>query len=115
MARRLWFVDVPSSRPHRRPRRRDPPQVRQSRTPCESRPGNGCYGCRALAEIKPFRALRYDTQQAGPLEKLVAPPYDVIGAEERDRYLEQSPYNVVHLTLPDAEEAAGRSFREWRG
>ena len=67
-----------------------------------------------MAEIKPFRALRYDTQRAGPLEKLVAPPYDVIGPEERDRYLEQSPYNVVHLTLPDSEEEAGRSFREWR-
>jgi uncharacterized protein (DUF1015 family) len=67
-----------------------------------------------LPELKPFRALRYDTQRAGPLEKLVAPPYDVIGPEERDRYLEQSPYNVVHLTLPDSEEAAGRAFREWR-
>jgi uncharacterized protein (DUF1015 family) len=67
-----------------------------------------------LAEVKPFRALRYDTERAGPLEDLVAPPYDVIGPEERDRYLERSPYNVVHLTLPDSEEEAGRSFRDWR-
>jgi uncharacterized protein (DUF1015 family) len=68
----------------------------------------------SVAEIKPFRALRYDTQRAGPLEQLVAPPYDVIGPEERERYLASSPYNVVHLTLPDSEEEAGRSFREWR-
>jgi uncharacterized protein (DUF1015 family) len=67
-----------------------------------------------LAEIKPFRALRYDTERAGPLEELVAPPYDVIGPEERDRYLARSPYNVVHLTLPDSEEEAGRSYRDWR-
>jgi uncharacterized protein (DUF1015 family) len=67
-----------------------------------------------LAEIKPFRALRYDTERAGPLDQLVAPPYDVIGPEERDRYLRQSPYNVVHLTLPDSEVEAGRSFRQWR-
>jgi uncharacterized protein (DUF1015 family) len=67
-----------------------------------------------LPELKPFRALRYDTERAGPLEDLVAPPYDVIAPEERDRYLERSRYNVVHLTLPDSEEEAGRTFRDWR-
>src|SRR4029453_12214937 len=67
-----------------------------------------------MAEIKPFRALRYDTEVAGPLEELIAPPYDVISPEERARYLEQSSYNVVHLTLPDSEEEAGRAYRDWR-
>jgi uncharacterized protein (DUF1015 family) len=70
--------------------------------------------CGAVAEIKPFSALRYDEQKAGPLERLVAPPYDVISPEERERYLAASPYNVVHLTLPDSEEEAGRRYREWR-
>jgi uncharacterized protein (DUF1015 family) len=69
---------------------------------------------RAMAEIKPFRALRYDTDRAGPLEDLVAPPYDVIGPTEREEYLARSPYNVVHLTLPDDEEEAGRDLRSWR-
>jgi uncharacterized protein (DUF1015 family) len=64
--------------------------------------------------MKPFRALRYDTGRAGPLEQLVAPPYDVISPEERERYLERSPHNVVHLTLPDSEEEAGRIYRAWR-
>ena len=63
-----------------------------------------------MAEIKPFRAVRYDESKAGPLASLVAPPYDVIGSEERLEYLERSPYNVVHLTLPDAEEQAARDF-----
>ena len=67
-----------------------------------------------MAEIKPFRALRYDERQAGPLEDLVAPPYDVIGPEERERYLAKSPHNVVNLTLPESEAEAGRLFREWR-
>jgi uncharacterized protein (DUF1015 family) len=67
-----------------------------------------------VAEIKPFRALRYDTDRAGPLETLVAPPYDVIGPEEREDLLAKSPHNVVHLTLPDSEDSAGQSFREWR-
>ena len=66
-----------------------------------------------MAEIRPFRAVRYDEAKAGPLASLVAPPYDVIGPEERLDYLRRSPYNVVHLTLPDSEEAAGRSLRSW--
>ena len=67
-----------------------------------------------VAELKPFRALRYDTDRAGPLETLVAPPYDVIGPEERNALLAKSPHNVVHLTLPDSADEAGKSFREWR-
>jgi uncharacterized protein (DUF1015 family) len=67
-----------------------------------------------MAVVEPFRALRYDETKAGPLETLVAPPYDVIASEERDEYLARSPYNVVHLTLPDSEDEAGRLFRAWR-
>ena len=67
-----------------------------------------------MAEVKPFSALRYDTGRAGPLADLVAPPYDVIGPAERERYLARSPYNVVHLTLPDSEDEAGRTLRTWR-
>ena len=67
-----------------------------------------------MAAVRPFRALRYDTAKAGPLTELVAPPYDVISAEQRAEYLARSPYNVVHLTLADSEEEAGRTFRDWR-
>jgi uncharacterized protein (DUF1015 family) len=64
--------------------------------------------------VKPFRALRYDTRVAGPLDDLVAPPYDVISDEQRRNYLARSPYNVVHLTLPDSEEQAAGDFVAWR-
>jgi uncharacterized protein (DUF1015 family) len=66
-----------------------------------------------VAEVRPFRAERYG-EPAGPLEDLVAPPYDVINAEQRRAYLARSPYNVVHLTLPESEEQAARDLREWR-
>jgi uncharacterized protein (DUF1015 family) len=66
-----------------------------------------------MAQVRPFRALRYSAA-AGPLERLVAPPYDVITPEERERYLALDPHNVVHLTLPDSEEQAARDLREWR-
>ena len=66
-----------------------------------------------MPEIRPFRALRYSAE-AGPLQDLVAPPYDVISPQERERYLARSPYNVVHLTLPDSEEQAARDLEAWR-
>ena len=67
-----------------------------------------------MAVVKPFRALRYDEAEAGSLEDLVAPPYDVISPEQRAELAARSPHNVVHLTLPDAEEEAARQLDAWR-
>jgi uncharacterized protein (DUF1015 family) len=64
-----------------------------------------------MARIRPFRALRYDVPN---LAAVVAPPYDVISEEERADYLARSPYNVVHLTLPDSEEQAARDLAAWQ-
>ena len=66
-----------------------------------------------VAVVKPIRAVRYDESVAGPLEQLVAPPYDVIDESLRRELLAQSPFNVVHLTLPEDEAGAGRLWREW--
>jgi uncharacterized protein (DUF1015 family) len=67
----------------------------------------------AMAVVKPFRAVRYDESVAGPLESLVAPPYDVIDQAEREELMARSPFNVVHLTLPDDESDAARLWGEW--
>ncbi len=64
-----------------------------------------------MAEIRPFTALRY---AADDLADLVAPPYDVISEAARADYLARSPYNVVHLTLPDSEEQAAGDLAAWR-
>jgi len=56
-----------------------------------------------VAVIRPFRALRY-TDTAGPLGELVAPPYDVIDARERERLAASNPANSVHLILPKGDE-----------
>jgi uncharacterized protein (DUF1015 family) len=64
-----------------------------------------------MADVRPFRALRY---AAPDLEPLVAPPYDVISDEQRAGYLARDPHNVVHLTLPDSEEQAAADLRRWR-
>jgi uncharacterized protein (DUF1015 family) len=68
-----------------------------------------------VATLRPFRAARYETGRAGPLEHLVAPPYDVISPVERRRLAERSPYNVVRLTLPDSEAEAARLWGAWQG
>jgi uncharacterized protein (DUF1015 family) len=67
-----------------------------------------------MAQVRPFRALRYSAA-AGSLGRLVAPPYDVISPQEREHYLALDPHNVVHLTLPDSDEQAARDLREWQG
>jgi uncharacterized protein (DUF1015 family) len=67
----------------------------------------------AMAVVKPFRAYRYDEHVAGPLDTLVAPPYDVIDDEQREQLLARSPFNVVHLTLPEDEDEAARLWNEW--
>jgi uncharacterized protein (DUF1015 family) len=64
--------------------------------------------------VTPFRALRYEPEIAGPLGALVAPPYDVISESERADYLARSPYNIVHLTLPDSPTEAGATLAAWQ-
>ena len=65
-----------------------------------------------MADVQGFRAVRY-TGAAGPLADLVAPPYDAVTQDERKRLYTRSPHNVLHLTLPDSPEGAGRLYRTW--
>src|SRR5579884_2978906 len=54
-----------------------------------------------MAEIQPLRALHYDLDRTGGLQPVIAPPYDVIDAEQRAALAARSPYNVVHVDLPE--------------
>jgi uncharacterized protein (DUF1015 family) len=65
-----------------------------------------------MADVQSFRAVRY-SGAAGPLADLVAPPYDAVAEDERQRLLARSPYNVAHLTLPESAAEAARRYREW--
>ena len=64
-----------------------------------------------MADVAPFRAIRY----ARPTPEVTAPPYDVLTPEARDDSRARDPHNVVHLTLNDSEDEAGRQFRAWLG
>ncbi|HXE31702.1 MAG TPA: DUF1015 domain-containing protein [Terriglobales bacterium] len=57
-----------------------------------------------MARIQPFSAYRYDLAKVhGP--DVVTQPYDKITPEMRQRYLAQSPYNLVRVILGEASEA----------
>jgi uncharacterized protein (DUF1015 family) len=76
-----------------------------------------------LPQIRPFRALRYDPEAIGDLVAVVAPPYDVLSADDRRRLIARHDRNVVRLDAPADELGDGeddryrrvaRTFAAWR-
>jgi uncharacterized protein (DUF1015 family) len=58
-----------------------------------------------MAEIRPFRALRFNPQKISSYDDVITPPFDVIDDQTREQLAARSPYNTVHLILPqDAME-----------
>ena len=69
-----------------------------------------------MAEVKPFRGLRFDCEKAGAIEKLVCPPYDIISEQQRQEYLAENENNIIRLELPKGEapyETAGKTLSDW--
>ncbi|MFQ5746800.1 MAG: DUF1015 family protein [Gemmatimonadota bacterium] len=71
-----------------------------------------------MADLRSFRALRYGPQAGSPAV-LLAPPYDVIEAGEAGRLRAASPYNAVHLVLPEGDgsgryDRAAETLRAWQ-
>lgn len=77
-----------------------------------------------MAEVRAFRAYRYDLGRVGTLAEVVAPPYDVIDPALQRALYARSPYNVIRLILNQEEptdtetnnrytRAAG-FLREWQ-
>ena len=69
-----------------------------------------------MAEVKPFRGLRFDCEKAGAIEKLVCPPYDIICEQQRQEYLAENENNIIRLELPKGEapyETAGKTLSDW--
>ncbi len=64
-----------------------------------------CYAG-AMPRFEPFAGLRYDTRRVD-LSTVIAPPYDVIGAEERSRLAAQHSANAVRIELPEPDQHTG--------
>jgi uncharacterized protein (DUF1015 family) len=54
-----------------------------------------------------FKGARYDVT-AVHLDQVIAPPYDVVGSQERDLLAHRSPLNAIHLELPEHDLESGR-------
>src|SRR3954453_19711616 len=72
-----------------------------------------------MADVQPLRTLRYDLKSVGSLDKVAAPPYDVIDAPMRAELASRSPFNVVEIDLPEASNGgdpyqhAQETLEEW--
>jgi len=62
-----------------------------------------------MAELIPFKALRYDPHQV-KLEDVLTQPYDKITPEMQAKYYERSPHNLVRIILGKAGETDTDSF-----
>lgn len=65
--------------------------------------------------VAPFLGEHYTDLEA--LSSLIAPPYDVISPEERQRYLDLHPNSIVRLTLPKGDDPyheAAMTLSAWR-
>ena len=73
-----------------------------------------------MANVKPFRGVRYSPEAASRLGRLICPPYDVISPREQERLRAVESHNAVRLELPEGEapamyENAAATFRDWQG
>ena len=68
--------------------------------------------------VAPFAGERYRATER--LSRLIAPPYDVIGPEQRSGLAARDEHNIVHVMLPEAEGGdkyrhAAQLLTDWRG
>src|SRR2546425_296111 len=72
-----------------------------------------------MPQIEAFRGLVYAPRLRGSLDRLVAPPYDVLSEEQRTRLAERHENSVIHVDLPrpeggeDTYAAAARRLERW--
>ncbi|MBO6514451.1 MAG: DUF1015 domain-containing protein [Phycisphaerales bacterium] len=73
-----------------------------------------------MPAVYPFRAVEFN-QGSGDVSSLIAPPYDVLDASQKQAMLDADPNNIVGIDLPHVPakelgpkavyEAAGESYR----
>src|ERR1700736_12055 len=106
------------SHERRRPRAGKHPPAPGSKPPRPPQSAALLASATAMAEVQPLRALHYDPAVVGPLADVVAPPYDVIDAQQRAALIARSPFNVVAIDLPegnpDPYAAAREQFESWQ-
>ncbi len=67
-----------------------------------------------MAEIVPFRAIRYAATKGRALAQLLAPPYDMISQEQRDELLHRDARNIIHVTLGEDRPGDGPTTNKYQ-
>lgn len=67
-----------------------------------------------MAEIRPFRAWRYNEKLSANIEALTSPLFDVVSDKQR-RALYQNPLNSIHLSVPErGADVASHLLAKWK-
>jgi uncharacterized protein (DUF1015 family) len=70
-----------------------------------------------MAELVPFRGLVYSSEMKDDMDRLTAPPYDIISKEAQKDFYAANPNNVIRLELPippDIESPESNRYTEAR-
>ena len=78
-----------------------------------------------MIDIKPFRAVQFNSGKVSDLARVVCPPYDVISPQQQNNYYNQSEFNFIRVLLskdkPGDNETENRytrardTFADWLG
>ena len=52
-----------------------------------------------MSQLKPFKAVYYNSKKIKDPKKVFCPPYDVISTDEQDYYHRLNPHNFIHILL----------------
>ena len=76
-----------------------------------------------MAEVRPYRALRYNPQKVRDLSAVICPPFDTISPELQKALYQRSAWNVVRLELGEKQPSdsqednrytrAAATLRQW--
>jgi len=76
-----------------------------------------------MAEIYPFRGIRYDQETVKGLANVICPPYDVITPQQQELYYKKSDYNAIRLecamerlsanTIDNKYTRVASTFQQW--
>jgi uncharacterized protein (DUF1015 family) len=50
-----------------------------------------------MAEIRPFRGVRYNPARTSDLAAVICPPYDIISPQQQEQLYQTSPYNFIRI------------------
>ncbi len=50
-----------------------------------------------MADVRPFRGLRYNPEVIEDLSSVITPPYDVISPDQQNGYYQKTPYNFIRI------------------